>query len=454
DEDAGLLQEAVKAAKQTEVVLFYMGLDEVSESEGRDRDHMKLHENQARVLEAVAAVNPRVVVILSAGSPVEMAWLDQAKALLHGYLGGEAGAAAMAEVITGKVNPSGKLAETLPVRYEDAPSRQDYPAQGWNSCYREGLYVGYRYYDTARVPVRFPFGFGLSYTTFLYSDIAVGENVTFTLTNSGSRAGSEIVQLYVSKPDSEIFRPMKELKGFAKVVLQPRESRRVSIPLDDKAFRYFNVRTGKWEIEGGTYVIAVGASSTERKLAATMEVEGTNAPNPYENMTIPACYRTGKVLNVSDREFETILGHPIPQPPKGIHRNSAVRDLEHCRAPLGWLACGVLSSMEKNSVKKGTPDLNAEFLYNLPLRGIAKYIDLIDMAVVDGLVMEARGFWVIGLLRALAALICNQIGNRSLSQKLVRQSKRMGLPTDGTGQEQNGMMSGDQDEIPAKEGSL
>ncbi|MCD8326818.1 MAG: glycoside hydrolase family 3 C-terminal domain-containing protein [Lachnospiraceae bacterium] len=493
DESAALLTEAVEAAKQAEIVLFYMGLDEVSESEGRDRDHMKLHENQARVLEAVAAVNSRVVVILSAGSPVEMPWINHAKALLHGYLGGEAGAAAMAEVISGKVNPCGKLAETLPMAYEDVPSLQDYPAHGWNSCYREGLYVGYRYYDTARVPVRFPFGFGLSYTTFAYSDIVIdkgkssdevnisgnqkmehsadtsvaennsdtvdgidsaGMSVAFTLTNTGSRAGSEIAQLYISKPDSEIIRPAKELKGFTKVFLQPGESRRVSIPLDDKAFRYYNVKTGKWEIEGGTYLVAVGASGAERRLAATIEVDGTGAPNPYENMKIPSCYRTGRVQNVSDRDFEALLGHPIPQPPKGIHRNSAVCDLKHCRAPLGWLTCGVLSTMEKKSIEKGTPDLNVEFLYNLPLRGIAKYIDLIDMAVVDGLVMEARGFWIIGLLRTLGAIVHNQISNITLSRKLGRQAKNAILPAKQTEQEFNGQSAGETNGIPAKEGRI
>ncbi|MCD7750733.1 MAG: glycoside hydrolase family 3 C-terminal domain-containing protein [Lachnospiraceae bacterium] len=450
-ENQTLEQEAVAAAKHAETVLFYMGLDEISESEGRDRDHMKLHENQVRVLKAVAAVNPNVVVILSAGSPVEMPWVQHAKALLHGYLGGEASAAAMAEVITGKVNPCGKLAETLPLSYENVPCHQDYPAQEWNSCYREGLYVGYRYYDTAKVPVRFPFGYGLSYTTFAYSDIHMednsnpditkvcdrinmdgeprkagltGRSVSFTLTNTGDCPGSEIAQLYISKPDSEIFHPQKELKGFAKTYLQPGESKCVTIPLDDKAFRYFNTATGKWEIEGGTYLLTVAASVAEPKLEAVIEVNGTGAPNPYARIQLPSCYRTGKVQAVNDRDFETLLGHPVPQLPKSIHRNSAIRDLKHGRAPLGWIACRVLASMEKKSVENGTPDLNLDFIYNIPLRGIAKYIDLIDMAVVDGLVMEARGFWIIGLLRALAALIHNQAANAALAKTLKKQAKR------------------------------
>ncbi len=451
-ENKALEQEAVEAAKQAEVVLFYMGLDEISESEGRDRDHMKLHENQARVLEAVAAVNPNVVIILSAGSPVEMPWIEHAKALLHGYLGGEAGAAAMAEVITGRVNPCGKLAETLPFSYEDVPGRQEYPAQEWNACYKEGLYVGYRYYDTAGVAVRFPFGYGLSYTTFTYSDICVedcgvshnhtvktndgmkadgelekagltGKAVSFTLTNTGDRSGSEITQLYISKPDSEIFRPRKELKGFAKTCLEPGESKRVTIALDDKAFRYFNIGTEKWEIEDGVYRLTVAASSAEPKLTALIEVNGTGAPNPYAHIQLPSCYRTGKVQAVSNRDFETLLGHAIPQPPRGMHRNSAIRDLKHSRAPLGLIAAGVLASMEKRNVEKGTPDLNTDFIYNMPLRGIAKYIDLIDMAVVDGLVMETKGFWVIGLLRALVALIHNQAANAALAGVLEKQMR-------------------------------
>lgn len=442
--DALLETEAVEAARQADVVLFYMGLDEISESEGRDRDHMKLHENQARVLGVVAAANPKVAVILTAGSPVEMPWIGHAQAVVHGYLGGEAGAAAMAEVITGKVNPCGKLAETLPLSYEDVPTRQDYPACGWNSCYREGLYVGYRYYDTAGIPVLFPFGYGLSYTTFAYSDLSVEEKgkefrkgrrsrdegedaadraVTFTLTNTGRRAGAEIAQLYISKPDAEIFRPTKELKGFAKVFLQPGESRRVSIPLDDKAFRYFNVKTGSWEIEGGTYLLTVGASSRERKLTTRLEVKGTEAPNPYETAAVSSCYRTGKVQDVSDRDFEILLGRPIPQPPQGMHRNSAMRDLKHSRAPLGWLICGILSGMEKSSIEKGQPDLNVEFVYNMPLRGTAKYVDLIDLAVVDGLVMELRGFWILGLLRTLVAMIHNQACNTALAKTLRKQEQ-------------------------------
>lgn len=433
-ENKALEREAVEAAKRAETVLFYMGLDEISESEGRDRDHMKLHENQASVLEAVAAVNPNVAIILSAGSPVEMPWLAHAKALLDGYLGGEAGAAAMAEVITGKVNPCGKLAETLPFAYEDVPGHQEYPAQEWNACYKESLYVGYRYYDTAGVPVRFPFGYGLSYTTFAYSDICVApQSVSFTLTNIGDCSGSEITQLYISKPDSEIFRPRKELKGFAKTCLQPGESKRVTIALDDKAFRYFNIRTEKWEVEDGVYRLTIAASSAEPKLSALIEVNGTGAPNPYAHIQLPSCYRTGKVQSVSDRDFETLLGRTIPQPPKGIHRNSAIRDLKHSRAPLGFIAAGALAAVEKRNVEKGTPDLNTDFIYNMPLRGIAKYIDLIDMAVADGLVMEAKGFWIIGLLRALAALIHNQAANATLAKTLEKQAKHGERLPEGSG---------------------
>lgn len=253
-DDAGLQQAAVQLAAQADVVLLYLGLPEIFESEGMDRSHMRLPANQNRLLEAVAAANPKVVVVLSGGSPVELPWYDKAAAIVHGYLGGQAGAGAMADILTGKVNPSGKLAETYPLVYDDTPNRDFFPGRELTAQYRESIFVGYRYYLTAQKAVRFPFGFGLSYTTFAYSDLkADKEKVTFTLTNTGKRAGAEVAQLYVSRPNSQLFTPLRELKGFAKVFLQPGESRTVTIPLDDKAFRYFNVKTNRWEIEGGEY---------------------------------------------------------------------------------------------------------------------------------------------------------------------------------------------------------
>src|SRR5699024_8885008 len=196
----------------------------------------------------IARVNENIVGILSAGAAVEMPWHTSLKALLHGYLYGQAGAGAMLDILTGKGNPSGRLNETYPIRYEDTPAFRYFPSEQRNSEYREGLYVGYRYYDTAKVRVLYPFGFGLSYTEFTYSDLTIDqEGAEFTLTNTGDMDGAEVAQLYVGMKDARVFRPEKELKGFQKVFLRAGESRKVRIPFDDKTFRYWNVRTNRWE---------------------------------------------------------------------------------------------------------------------------------------------------------------------------------------------------------------
>ena len=252
--DAAKQAEAVALAQKAEVVLLCLGLDEIKESEGLDRGDMRLADNQIELLKAVQQANPNTVVVLSAGASLETPWLKHCRTLVYGALGGQAGAGAMLDVLTGKVNPSGKLAETWVNAYADTPAKDNFAGPGRMVQYREGLYVGYRYYQTAGVPVAFPFGYGLSYTSFAYSNLQAASNgVTLTVTNTGKRAGAEIVQLYVAKPGAEVFRPAQELKGFAKVQLQPGESKTVTIPLDDKAFRYWNTKTDSWEVEGGSY---------------------------------------------------------------------------------------------------------------------------------------------------------------------------------------------------------
>lgn len=229
-------------------------------------------------MNALHKVNPNIVAILSCGSAVEMPWIDKVRGLLHGYLGGQAGARSILHVLSGDVNPSGKLAETFPIQYGDTPSLLHFSGKEVSVEYREGIFIGYRYYDTAQVDVRFPFGFGLSYTTFEYSDIEVtDQGVTFKLTNSGRVAGMEIAQLYIGCASDEIFRPNKELKGFTKIFINAGETKTVTIPFDDKTFRYFNVKTNNWEIEQSDYNIMVGASSADIRLTETIFVEGTGA---------------------------------------------------------------------------------------------------------------------------------------------------------------------------------
>ncbi|HWT74826.1 MAG TPA: glycoside hydrolase family 3 C-terminal domain-containing protein, partial [Mobilitalea sp.] len=232
-----LIDKACGLAQRADIVLLYLGLDEVTEVEGLDRKDMKLPVNQLELLNAVYEVNPNIVAVLSCGSVLEMPWADKVKGLLHGYLGGQAGAGAMLGVLTGKVNPSGKLAETYPICYEGTPSYHYFPGKEASVEYREGLYIGYRYYDTTKTPVMFPFGYGLSYTAFAYSDLKVeSSRVTFNLKNTGRVFGGEIAQLYVHCSSGNIFRPRKELKGFAKIFLDPGEVRSVTISFDDKTF--------------------------------------------------------------------------------------------------------------------------------------------------------------------------------------------------------------------------
>ena len=407
------VEEAAALARKADVVVLCMGLDESSESEGLDRSHICIPENQKQLLEAVAQANENLVVVLSAGSVVETGWVSRCKAVLHAYLGGQAGAGAIMDVLTGRVNPSGKLAETLPLTYEDTPAARYFPGKQQNVEYREGLYIGYRYYETAHVPVRYPFGYGLSYTIFAYSDLkADADKVTFTITNTGSRAGAEIAQLYVAKADAAVFRPEKELKGFAKVFLQAGECKTVTIPLDDKAFRYWNVKTDRWETEGGSYQLLVGASVQDIRLRAEVPVQGTGAPDPYAGKAVQ-CYRTADIKNVPDAAFEALLGHAIPEDRPHIDQTMTLGELNHSRSPLCWLAWAVLHTLLKRSSREGTPDLNLLFQYNMPVRALAQMTGgMVGQETVDGIVMEAKGFWIIGLLRALIGFGQNAVSNR------------------------------------------
>ncbi|WP_294760729.1 glycoside hydrolase family 3 C-terminal domain-containing protein [uncultured Gemmiger sp.] len=417
--DAAKEAEAVALAKQADVAVLFLGLDEIKESEGLDRTDMKLADNQIALLKAVQQANPNTVVVLNAGSSLETPWLTHCRAVVYGALGGQAGAGAVLDVLTGKLNPCGKLAETWANRYEDTPAKDNFAGAGRTVQYREGLYVGYRYYQTAGVPVAFPFGHGLSYTSFAYSDLtASADGVTLTVTNNGTREGAEIVQLYVAKPDAKIFRPAQELKGFAKVHLQPGESQTVTIPLDDKAFRYWNTQTNRWEVEGGQYELRVGASSADIRLTAAVDIAGTDAPDPYAGKTLPH-YRTGSVQNVPDAEWEALLGHAIPQDKIKIDRNMTLGELNHSRSPLGWLIWAVLTALLNASYKKGKPDLNILFQYNMPLRALAKMTGgAISMGMVDGIVMELQGFWIIGLVRVIYEAVKNQILNAQMERRL------------------------------------
>ncbi|MGN7764419.1 glycoside hydrolase family 3 C-terminal domain-containing protein [Paenibacillus sp. 22594] len=292
-----LLREACEAALQSEVAVLFLGLPDRYESEGYDRSHLSLPASHIALIEAVAEVQKNLIVVLSNGSPVEMPWLGKTKAVLEGYLGGQAFGGAVADLLFGAVSPSGKLAETFPVKLSDNPSFLNFPGEGDKVEYKEGLFVGYRYYDKKELEPLFPFGFGLSYTEFEYSDLVLDKTgisdtetvqVSVTIKNTGSRAGQEIVQLYVSDIESNFIRPLQELKGFQKVALQPGEAREVSFTLNKRAFAYYNVGLSDWHVESGTFRIGVGASSRDIRLNATLEVASTTeiAVSFHRNTTV------------------------------------------------------------------------------------------------------------------------------------------------------------------------
>ena len=419
DPDQAMMSEAAELAKKADYVLLYIGLDEIAESEGLDRHTLALPECQVQALEAVSAANKNVIVVMSAGSAVEMPWLDQCQALVHGYLCGQAGAGAVLKVILGEVNPSGKLSESYPVKYEDCSSAPYYPAKERSVEYREGLYVGYRYYETAGIPVTFPFGFGLSYTTFAYSDLKVTDKeASFTLTNTGKMDGAEVAQLYVSARKPSVYRPAKELKGFRKVFLKAGESRQVVIPLDDKAFRYWNDKTGRFEIDGGEYDILIGASVADIRLTAPVTVQGTGAPACEDASKLPS-YFSGNIKAVSDKEFEALLGHEIPDGKWSgtIQANDAIAQLYYAKSLKARLVWKVLDNMLKKSIAKGEPDLNVTFIYNMPIRALGKMAGgMMSQKMCDGVLDIVNGH-AIGFFKGAGKLIGGFFKQRKIAKK-------------------------------------
>ena len=405
-ENKALEAEAVALAGRAEYVLLYIGLPEGFETEGLDRAHLRLPQNQIALMEKIRAVNPRIIAVLSCGSAVETPWIDSCQALVYGCLGGEAAADALLRVLSGAVNPGGKLAETFPLAYQDMPVSQYYPGREATSEYREGLYVGYRYFLTARQPVRFPFGFGLSYTAFAYSNLSVQDGgVSFDIANTGSRDGDEIAQLYISLPGAKIFRPAAELKGFLRVSLKAGETKRVSIPFDAYTFRYFNVQSNAFEVEGGQYEILVGASSEDIRLRATWTVKGTGKQNPYASPQLD-CYKKCSLTDISDSAFQALLGRRIPDhtwrrnEPLGM--NDTVRQLFYAKNPVARLACKILTRKVNKAIEKGKPDLNLLFIYNIPFRGMAKMMNgAVSMDMAADIVTMVNGHWHKGLARLI-----------------------------------------------------
>ena len=413
-----LIAEAVDLAKSADVALVYVGLDELAESEGLDRPHMRLPEGQDRLIEAVVAANPHTVVVLTGGASVEMPWAGSVPALVNGYLTGQGGAAAMLDVLTGAVNPSGRLAETYARSYEDHPTAAWYPATGPLSYYREGPFVGYRYFTTAGIDVAFPFGYGLSYSRFEYSDLEVDqEGATLTVTNTSERDGADVVQLYVSAPGG-VFGPARELKGFAKVEVPAGGSVRVTIPFDRYTFRHWETSRGAWETEAGTWTIYVGPNVEDTPLSATLDVEGTTPP-PID----PALghYLSADVAGTTNGEFAVLLGRTIPtaHPTDEITASDPMSELIRAKSWLARLAGRKLHADKAKADAKGDPDLNVHFALNMPLGSIAKFTNgAVSADMIDAVVEVINGHFLRGVTRTVIRYIANARANKATQREL------------------------------------
>lgn len=410
--DEVLINEACKVAAGKDIVYLFAGLPDRYEAEGFDRKNMSMPKNHNQLIEAISKVNPQVVVVLQGGAPMETPWADQVKGILMMYLAGQAGCGACADLLLGVANPGGKLAETWPMVGSDAPTHENFPGSSSTVEYREGLFVGYRFYDKAQKRVRYPFGHGLSYTQFDYADIKCSAKtmkdtdsveVSCTIKNTGKLAGSETVQLYVACKNSVIIRPEQELKGFEKVTLKAGESKVVSFTLSKRNFSYYNVENNAWHVESGDYEIRVAASSQDIRLITKVHIESTTTITlPDYRNNLPGYYDLSNGMQISDKEFETLLGRPIPpgERPEGLPHtiNSTMTDIQD-----KWLGRLLLTIMKKGIEKmaKGSPDIKiiAEaMMMDMPLRFLTMSSDggfTIDQ--VDGLVEMLNGHFFKGL---------------------------------------------------------
>ena len=419
--DRALEAEAADLAARADVVLLACGLDEASEVEGQDRSTLALPSAQVALVERLTEAGTPVVAVLSGGSVMDLAWEDRCAAVAYGCLGGEAGAAGMADVLTGAVNPSGRLAETYPMTLADTPCAGRYPSRGRVSAHVEGLFVGYRHYVSAGIPVRHPFGFGLSYTRFAYADFAAdSEGVSFTLTNVGDKDGAEVAQVYVGAPGTRVFSPRRVLAGFARVFLRAGESRRVHVGLPARTWCYWNVVTGRWEEEPGMWRVEVGASCEDIRLRATVGRPGTEAPAPYAAGALPH-YEAGDVTGVTEGEFAVLLGGPVPEGglTGPVDEHDSVSTLGRARSRLARLACRAVGALVARAERRNQPDLNLLFVYNIPFRAIAKMTGgHVSPEMVGGVVDACNGRLLRGLRRLAAGYVRNARENRDWEHRL------------------------------------
>ena len=416
--EAHLTEEAVNVAKNADVAIVFAGLTEDFEGEGYDRETINMPPNHNKLISDVAAANPNTIVVLAGGSVVLMPWLSEVKGLLNSGLGGQAAGAAVANILTGKVNPSGKTSETYPVSFEANPTFGNYPGGPVTSEHKESVYIGYRYYDSANEDVVFPFGFGLSYTTFEYSDIKLSADsikdtdtltVSFKVKNTGEVAGAEIAQVYVADKESTIFRPTKELKGYKKVFLNAGEEKEVSVELSKRAFAFYNVNINDWCVESGDFDIMVCASSRDVKLTATVNVEAPACEIPDYRATAPAYYND--VKNITRDDFAAVYGElPNPQidTSKRIDKYSCLNDARHTK--WGGRLCRLISKVMSGmgSAENGDGKMLAAMATQIPIRNFVQMsMGAFSEYQAEGLLMMlnddqssfigfSRIFWTLG----------------------------------------------------------
>lgn len=407
-----LIAEAVAASQGADVVVVCAGLIDEYETEGLDRSHMGMPPAHNTLIQRLADAHAQVVVVLSNGSPVEMPWVDNVQAVLEGYLGGQASAGALADILTGRINPGGKLAETFPLRLADNPSHAHFPGGPATVEYRESIYVGYRYYDKVGQDVLFPFGHGLSYTRFAYSDLDVkpgAEEDAFVLTlkvkNTGEVAGDEVVQVYVCDVEASVFRPEKELKGFTRVSLQPGEEKMVTIDLDRRAFAFFDVACKDWVVEAGDFEILVGASSRDIRLRTTIQAgsetaDGVQQHSAYENFP--------KGAGISDADFEALLGRSLP-PNVMEEKGAYTMTTPICELKDSFVG-RILYRMLQNEVKeivKGQENTTTEIMMQMmilemPVRNLYMMGDSpLNAGMTNGLLLMMNGHFLRGLFTLL-----------------------------------------------------
>ena len=407
-----MIAEACNIAKDKEIVYLFAGLPDRYEAEGFDRDTLQLPENHVKLIEAVSKVNDHLVVILFGGAPMELPWAEKAQAIITHVPGRSGVRWSLRGPAPGQGRPqAGNWLSPGQLRLEDNPSYGNFPGYPMTVEYREGLFVGYRYYDSAKKPVRYPFGYGLSYTQFEYSNLELSTNkldasdqftITCQVSNTGTVTGKEIVQLYVSHLNSVLMRAEQELKGFDKVTLEPGESCEVKFTLAAKDLGFYYTKTSDWQVENGEYEIRVGASSRDIRLKSTLEIEG-NQSNllPDMHSLTPGYFNLENGINIPDAEFVTLLGRPIPPRTrtKGIPHsvNSTISDIQE-----KWVGRLLLKYVQKqiDAMSKDNADLKImaeKMLMDMPLRFLTTMGGGMTNAQMNGLIELLNGHWLKGI---------------------------------------------------------